>query len=421
MESNQNSGVGMRVRMLGGWSIEYQAVPIHFARGSNTKFLQLLALLLLGGKEGVPKKELISSLYSAEDIGNVNRNLNNVIYRLKKQLAAAGLPEEDYISLENGICRFFCSFPVEVDVLAFREMAEEGLNAEADQKRELLRNALRLYTGDFLPEFSAEPWAIRKMLEYKKLYERSVEEMVKCLEEDGNRKEERELYRRTAWLYPYDGWQVRELDCLISMKEYEEAYSVYYETARLYSEELGMPPGEELLKRLHKMERLMLHPVGSFEEIAAVLRREDTGGAYFCYYPSFLDSCRLLARMAERSGQSIFLLLCTMTERGGKVFTDREKLEAQMELLKTAIGATFRKGDLYTRYSKNQFLVILIGTEQENCIVAFDRLLKRWRVTDGAAGELSYSMEPLLRLLGVDEKQSDNPPKWGKIEKLWKS
>lgn len=420
-ESESKMTPVMHVSMLGGMAIDYGGRLLTFPRSSSSKFMQLLALLLLSGQKGIAKSELIGSLYNGEDGINLNRNLNNVIYRLKKQLVSAGFPEEEYIILENGRVYFSSSFPQEVDVIRFQEAVLNARTASAEVCRNLLEGALHLYSGEVLPEYAAELWAIQKRQECKNLYMEAVQNLGELLKKAGDIKGARELYRRAAKIYPFDDWQVMEMDCLIVMKEFNEAYTVYNETAKKYSEELGLPPGEELLARLHAMEKQMLHPVGSFSEIRKLLDQGESGGPYYCYYPSFLDSCQILARIAERSGISIYLLLCTLTEKSGKEFTDGEKLEAQMEKLKNVIGKTFRKGDLYTRYSKSQFLVILNGTEMENSIQAFDRLLSMWKAEEGAGGNISYSLESLLNLTGLGLKLPEKKVNWAKMENKWRN
>lgn len=417
----------LRVRMFGGFALEYAGSPVTFSRSSSTKFIQLLQLLLLSQTQGVPKRQLIDSLYAWDEGANKNKNLNNVIYRLKKQLVSAGLPDEDYITLENGVCRFVSSFPVEVDVVAFDRYAEEAWTVTGsepeDKKRrkELMQRAEELYNGEFLPEFSTELWVIEKNLFLKKQYRTVILELGNCYHEAGDYKSERALYQKAAKIYPYDEWQAKEMDCLLSMKEYKQMYEVYEKTAQVYCEDMGVPPGEEYLERLRMMESHMTHPVGNFEEIKKNLREMETGGAYYCHYPSFLDSCHLLARLTERNGRSIFLLLCGLTEKNGQEIIDRDKLEEQMHRLKKVIQTTLRRGDLYTRYSRSQYLVILVGTAQENCSTAFSRIERNWKKEPGSRGRLSYSVASLLQITETELLPQKNKPTWGKNSKNWKN
>lgn len=409
----------LNVRMFGGFFIEYEGRPVTFPRSGSTKFVQLLQLLFLNQPQGMSKDLLLGSLYDRDSGVNNNKNLNNVIYRAKKQLLAAGLPEEDYIVLENGTCRWSSSFPVEVDVIKFEEKVEKSRTAEGVQRKLLLEEAEALCTGEFLPAFSTELWVIERSLKYKKRYEQVVQELGAILETEGDYNRELALYRKAAKIYPYDQWQMKEMDCLIAIKEYRSAYELYQNTARLYCVELGIPAGPEMIERLRKMERQMTHPVGDFEDIKEHLGREEGKGAYYCFYPSFLDSCHLLARTEDRTGRSLFLMLINLTDAKGREIKNLVKLEKQMELLKEVIKASFRQGDFFTTYSKSQYMIVLLGTEQENCGKAFRRCLERWKKMEGASGELSYSVEALTKLLNPGVVKQKEPPAWGKHGKSW--
>lgn len=403
----------LRVCMFGGFSMTCAGRKLAFARSNNTKFIQLLQLLFLNNGGGISKKELIDDLYGWDAGVNPNKNLNNVIYRLKKQLVSAGLPEEDYILLENGMCRWNSSFPVETDAVLFEGYVARAEKESGEKRMLLLKQAEQIYAGEFLPEFSTELWVIEKALQYKSQYEETVKSLGESLRQSGQFQEELKLYRKAAKIYPYDKWQMQEIDCLMLIKEYKEAYAVYQKTAKLYCEEMGIPPGPEMVKRLRLLEQQITSPVGNFEDLRRNFREAQNSGAYYCLYPSFLDSCQLLARMSERSGSSVFLMLISLTEKMGKEITDPAKLEAQMELLKGVIQANLRCGDLFTTYSKSQYMLILMGTEHENCNRVFTRLLKQWKHQEGARGDLSYSVESLVKMLRPELAESKGVPSWG--------
>lgn len=405
----------LSVNMFGGFSMTYAGRKIAFARSSNTKFIQLLQLLLLHAGDGISKKELIAMLYGWDEGVNPNKNLNNVIYRLKKQLITAGLPEEDYVLLDNGMCCWNSSFPVETDVVLFTEYAAAAGNQAGEERLRTLEKAERLYTGELLPEFSTELWVIEENLKFKNLYEQIVEVMGAGLREAGEYQEELKLYRKAGKIYPFDKWQVQEIDCLMLMKEYKEAYDVYQNTASLYCEEMGVPPGPEMVSRLRQIEQQIKNPVGNFEDLKQNFQEQQNRGALYCLYPSFLDSCQLMSRVAERTGRSVYLMLINLTDRMGKEIADPVRLETQMDLLKEVIRSTFRRGDLFTSYSKSQYMIILVGTEKENCNKAFTRCLTRWKNTEGARGELSYSVESLIKMLNPELSDEENTSSWNRF------
>ncbi len=390
---------GLQVHMFSAYSMEFDGEPVNIMRGISTKVLQVFAMLLLAGSKGAAKGELISHVYGqGPDRGaDPNRKLNNLLYRLKKQLADWGM-EGATISLEGGFARFDADFPVEVDALTFEQKAEEALSQTGSGQAELLEDAMQRYTGEFLEEYCTELWVIQKDQELKRLYARVVEKLAEVCRNEGNLMKAREVYHNAALVFPFDSWQLYEMDCLIDMKDYSGAYTVYQDTERIYDEELGIMPSEEYRSRLEIIERNSLRPVRRLSDIIDSLRGEPKEGAYYCYYPDFLDSCQILSRIAERTGQSLYLLLCTWSVREGtRTRLEKRKLEEQqMAILKDTIISVFRKGDFFTKYSRCQYLLILSGTGRENGARAFDRLYRAWKKRDGIVGDLSYSMDSLL-------------------------
>ena len=90
-----------------------------------------------------------------------------------------------------------------------------------------------------------------------------------------------------------------------------------------------------------------------------------------------------------------------------------------MQQLKETIRAALRRGDLYTRYSRNQYLIILIGTEHENCQKAYQRIQDEWKKAEGRKGVLTYSTESLLRVVDENFVEPKRRPSWGRSGSVW--
>ena len=80
----------LQVRMLGGFSMVYQEKTLVFDRNYISKSTQLLQILFLHLEKGIAKERLLEELYGRDDVENRNGSLNNTIFRLRKQLEAAG-------------------------------------------------------------------------------------------------------------------------------------------------------------------------------------------------------------------------------------------------------------------------------------------------------------------------------------------
>ena len=93
-EQNQT----LTVRMLGGFSLSYQGEEIVLGRNTTAKFVQLLQLLWLRGDKGISKQQIVRCLYEDDELSNPNNSFNNLIFQMRKQMVAAGLPRKNYIT-----------------------------------------------------------------------------------------------------------------------------------------------------------------------------------------------------------------------------------------------------------------------------------------------------------------------------------
>lgn len=175
----------LRVQLLGGFAIYYGEEAVKLNKMGSSKSVRLLQMLLLSYPLGIPKNELIDNLYgwneSHADTTNRNRNLNNLIYRLKGQLVACGLPEEEYVELNGGRCSLKISMPLETDVQIFEkavERARKSKRGDCDsltERIDMFRSANDLYSGELLPANQSETWFFHKSNYYKGLYIYTVE------------------------------------------------------------------------------------------------------------------------------------------------------------------------------------------------------------------------------------------------------
>lgn len=116
------------IQMLGGFSMYYGGEAVCLKKAGSSKSIRLLQMLLLSLPGGISKYELMENLYGFDrtDGSTRNKNLNNLIYRLKKQLTASGLPEDTYVEIEDGVSYFKSCVPLELDTRRFEEHVKKG-------------------------------------------------------------------------------------------------------------------------------------------------------------------------------------------------------------------------------------------------------------------------------------------------------
>lgn len=366
----------LKVKMLGGFSMQYGGNEIVLDRNYASKSVQLLQMVLLCTEEGAAKSSLIDALYGREDVENKNGSFNNTIFRLRKQLKTAGLPDGSYISIQNGLCQWDGRVPVEIDCCEFEKKVKQAKAINDDNLRaELLLEACRLYTAEFLPLMIGEDWVAVKNTYYRKLYFEVLEKVCQWLKNMERFEDVYELTTAASDIYPFEDWQLWRIDSLIAIAKYKEAMEVYEKTTRLYFDELGLPPSPEMLKRFRFMAERLQQSSGAIEDIKQRLEeKEMNDGAYYCSFPSFVDIYHVVSRMMERNGTSVYVMLCTLRENGQQILGNNDKDKDASQCLQESIRTSLRRGDFYTRYNVAQYLIMLSGITQENCKIVSERI-----------------------------------------------
>ena len=368
----------LQVQMLGVFSVKYGDKPLSLGRNTATKAMKLLQILLYRLGNGIAREELIECLYGREEISDASNNLRVTVHRLKKLLIDAGLPEYDYIAIKKGIYKWESPMEVSVDALDMVSLIEKA-NLESDEEKriELMKEACHMYGGDFLSNMSGEEWVIVEALRYKNLYSDALRIVCQWKIEHGEYKSALELCTPACEMYPFDEWQTVKIDCYIAMHKYKDALREYEETARMLVEELGISPTPKMMEQFKIMSRRISNRPQEIEEIKDELQEESwERGAFFCTVPGFRDAYRVMCRCMERNGQSVFLLVCSLVDHMGRPMENSAKLEQMSDQLFLAIKNSLRRCDSFTKYNASQYLVMLMGTNEENCQIVTDRILK---------------------------------------------
>lgn len=381
------------VRMLSDFSLSYQGNLLHLERTNSTKAMQALQVLLYCFPEGISRERLMDILYADDTAADPANNLKVTISNLRRLLTRAGLPESVTIRYKTG-SYFFCSdLPVVLDVRQFEEeLAKAKACREEEDKLTHLRQAAQLYTGDFLPHLMGSDWAVIAAAQLRQSYFACVRTLAELLSRRNEWEALLELATHTAALYHMEEWQCLRIDCLMALERYNEAKQVYDQAVYELSEEFDVKPSDELIQRFRQLSLAGQENTETVAQITDHIQEpQRQSGAYYCSYPSFIDVYRMCCRMMERSGQSAYLLMYWLCDSRGRLLEDPEKIAAAQKL-KAAIGRTLRRGDAYTQHGRDRFLVLLIGTNRENCSIVDKRIEKNYREDSAWGVSIRHSL-----------------------------
>ncbi len=371
-----NQSIIIKAKMLGGVEVSYEDKPFTIERNNTTKVNQLFQMLLYF-TNGLQREQVMYNLFHNEDIADESNSLRALVFRLRKALPKVGLPDEDYVHVKRGTYRISPNITVECDAIEFENMAKEALAAEdIKEQQTLLEKACELYTGDFLPGLSGTEWVVTIQVRLKKLYDRCLKQLCEMYVLQGNFEKLNYISHKANSLYPYDGWQSYEMQALIELGKSRDALKLYEDTEALMFEELGVSVSAEMTEQLDRLGEQVKNSTDVISEVKKNLdtSKEDIEGAFYCTYPIFVESYRYIKRVIRRSGQSAWLMLCTITDGKGFALNDSERLSKLSDELSEAIRSSARGGDMYARYSNNQFVVLLLDITQEDCVLVQARI-----------------------------------------------
>lgn len=366
----------LKVQMLGGFSMILGDKPLSFSRNSTTKAMKLLQILLYYSEKGISREKLIEYLYGREDMADAANSLRVTVHRMKKMVIDMGLPEHNYVRIAKGVYRWDAPMETVVDAHVFEHILKE-VETEENRSRKIkrLEDACTMYSGEFIPGSSEEEWILIESVQYKKKYTDALKQLCNYLWEDGEYEVILKFCETACELYPFDEWQSVRIDCFMAMNRYKEAINEYEETAKLFFEELGISPSEKMIQQFKFMSEHMNYKPQTIKEIKGrMMEDEDETGAFYCTLPSFRDSYRLVCRIIERNGQSVYMMLCSLVDSKGLPIEAGDKLNAMSDELFRSIKHCLRRGDSFTKFSPSQFLILLVGTNKENCGIIFDRI-----------------------------------------------
>ena len=400
------------IQMLGQFTVSVDGQHLYFGENNKANFLKLIQVILLHHEAGIAKRELIDYVFGYKELLDENNSLNNLLHQARTQLKKSGMPGKRYIEGKKGIYspERLEEYTFSYDFTDFRRLCQQAREAAtAEEKAALYAQANRLYRGELLPDFSTENWVILESIRLKESYD----ELVRFLGDFYREKQDYEslcqLYTQAARIYPESGWQIQLIDALILKKQMKEAYELYDKTARYYLDELEVPLPDELVQcyaRIYEELKVVSEDIGDIQ--AGILKRdaalksgediEPHSGSYYCAYASFIDVYHVLRRNMSRRGSSIFMMLCTLVDYEGKPIQNPEKLNARSEALKQALYEGLRQGDVFTKYSSSQYLLLLIGTKKEDCSIIYQRLARKLKELTGPRAELRYRIVSLAEI-----------------------
>lgn len=343
----------------------------------DSQAVRLLEAVIHSGSKGFSRANVEEILFGDRDVDDMAHGLRTIIYNTKKKLEKEGLPAVSYIENKNGLYFWTSEIPVEEDAWDMERLYHEAEEEkDPDIRLRLYLEACDCYTGEFLPMQTAMIWVAQEARHYGELFEECVENAAALLRMNKDYNQLEALGRQASRVQPFSEWEALTMEALIALGRDEEARRLYETTETTYMDEFGFKPTFSTVELLNRLGNQIEHQHALLDEIQMELSgvNEDMPGGFLCSYPVFRGVYRMIERMTERGGQSIYLMLCTIVDKKGNPMRESQTLERLSQKLGDAICHSVRRSDAICRYGKGQYLTLLINTTREDCGIVQKRI-----------------------------------------------
>ncbi|MCH5325170.1 MAG: winged helix-turn-helix domain-containing protein [Eubacterium sp.] len=370
------------ITMLGEFSVSYRDKTVSEKEQRGTKMWTLLQYLIAHREREIPQNELIELLWTEKSRNPANA-LKTLIHRLRKCLSEI-LPEGTELILNNGSSyRFAPNIDCVIDSGEFARLCQvaEDDTLSRVRRANTYKHALELYRGDYLVSRSGETWVIPITVYFHTLYTATVDKYVRLLYPMGKFAEIVRVCEHGIIINPTDEkMHIQLIRAMTAMGEYTQAAKQYEYIKTLLLEQYGAPPST----RLTELYETTVKPRNETQEnldavVGDLSEGVETGGGYYCEYEVFKYIFRANFRESKRHKRSLSIGMFTLTDEGGAALNDNKMLGKAMSKLSDCIGVSLRMSDVYTRYSRCQYIIMLPEADGVACEQIKQRILNKFR------------------------------------------
>ena len=363
------------VTMFKMFTVRFGDIMINGDDMKSDRLLRLFAYLLYNHERIIPSSELVDMLWCFEEVDNPIGALKNLIYRLRVLLKKT-FSISDLITTGKGSYSINKDYHIEVDALNFEKECQKEMNTIEEYEEFSC-----LYTGKYLVEVEDDHNVITKRTYYDSVYIERIMEYANLLEEQGEYAKMEHVVKRALEINQLEE-ELYELliRSLYYQKQYKQAAEMYRKTTELLYKSLGVKPSESMQDLFELIKKQSHSEDADIIEIQKDLAAETPEGAFLCEYGTFREIYNMHSRLMGRLGICAHMCLVSVVNRKPKDDeADQKYVEKIMEKMQSAMLSGLRIGDVLSRLSVNQFIVLLPSCNYENSSMVMNRVLRKIR------------------------------------------
>lgn len=344
---------------------------------------------------------IMEDLWPDRDYSDSKQALRTQIYRLRMLLDRKGLPEEDsFITFSGGAYSLNKNMSYCLDVQEFERLYNGAVHISLknpDSAIKKYKTAALLYKGDYLPEIAYAEWVIPVRNYYNHVYIQLILDLTALLH-DQERNEEIIEVLENAFLIEFfeEEFHFRYLRALIAAGRHRQAQSHYEYTSSVFYREMGI----EMSSSMRDLYRNILFQNNSVNRDLHLVQDSlyeapESDGAFLCTTDVFRYLYNLEVRRNERTGQSVFLGMLTLSWPPSEN-EDLIGMKNDMHCLEETLLNSLRKGDVVCPWNESQYLILLPEITLENTDLVMRRIKFNYRrFSNNQQVDIQSSVKPV--------------------------
>lgn len=385
----------IKICMLGEFTLQTGDVILRESGNRSRRIFGLLSFLICHRGHPVSQYKLIELLWGdSAEVANPENTLRILLHRARNQLDQLyeGAGRACILRKDGSYC-WNPEIPVSIDYERFEQLCQ----SKGDDRLANLLEALSLYRGEFLSHQSSDSWVVPICTHFQNLFLLTSQEAAQLLYADRRYEEAAEVCRRCLAAEPYSESACQLLmQALAAMNNPKAAAEVYESFGKRLFDDFGIRPSQETRSVYRNAVHAPEDRTMAMDEVLEHLQEpEAPPGALECDYDYFKMLCFAERRSMERSGNVTHVALLSITGTPEKPLSKRSRNRI-MDQLGGCLRSNLRRGDVISRCSASQYILLLPKANYENscmvcrrCMAAFQR--KHPHVT----ARIHYLVQPL--------------------------
>ena len=371
----------IKLQLFGSFCLQSDTGVLSEELLSSNQLLRLLTYILIYRNKVLTHQDLIEQFWD-NDLKNPKGSLKNMIYRLRNAMKVLG--EDEYICTLYEAYQWNPEIEVEADYEQWEKLVKElHFTADEEKREKLSTEIVSRYNGNITARVAGESWILSRVVGYQSHYLDTVKILCEILEKQ-KRWAEMENYCNGAMKVDSldEDIHCMYLRSLYGQSKYDLAFLHYEKVNKMFYESMGNYYPEKLRSEFQKLLSENSGSILDAEEVHKELTgEEETKGAFFCDYQVFRQIYKMEARRLKRLGLAEYVMLLTL-KRKNEVYEGKAVdpvLEKGMSQLEELLRSSLRVGDVLTRYSITQFIVLLPACSYESGIKVGKRIEKQFQ------------------------------------------